>query len=95
MINADENERKQNEAFKKWMNSKDFITTPERLKIQLCDYVEALNREIADLQRDKERIDWLADVNNKDASVMLPTSVVEAEIMGGLRGMIDFVMSDN
>jgi hypothetical protein len=47
---------------------------------------------IEQLQKDKERLDWLADVNNKIGGVMLPTKIVKENIAGGLRGMIDAAM---
>jgi hypothetical protein len=41
---------------------------------------------------DKQRIDWLADVNNNIGNVMLPTECVHDNIDGGLRAAIDAAM---
>ena len=59
----------------------------------MLDIYKTKNDKIIDqLQKDKERLDWLADVDNKIANVMLPTKIVQENITGGLRGMIDAAM---
>lgn len=59
----------------------------------MLDIYKTKNDKIIEqLQKDKERLDWLADVNNKIANVMLPTKIVQENIAGGLRGMIDAAM---
>ena len=52
-----ENEGRQNAAFKKWIaNGRQFFNIPESQQKNLCDYVEGLHREIADLQAEIIRI---------------------------------------
>jgi urocanate hydratase len=59
----------------------------------MLDIYKTKNDKIIEqLQKDKERLDWLADVDNKIANVMLPTKIVQENIAGGLRGMIDAAM---
>jgi len=55
-------------------------------------YKTKSDKLVEQLQKDKERLDWLADVNNTIANVMLPTKIVQENISGGLRGMIDAAM---
>lgn len=91
------NEETQNEAFKQWVaQDKETFLIGFSGQQDLCDYVAGLNREIADLQsdvvrltKDKERIDWLADINNTTGCVMLPTDCVKNNLHGGLRASID------
>jgi urocanate hydratase len=59
----------------------------------MLDIYKTKNDKIIEqLQKDKERLDWLADVDNTIANVMLPTKIVQENIAGGLRGMIDAAM---
>lgn len=59
----------------------------------MLDIYKTKNDKIIEqLQKDKERLDWLADVNNTIANVMLPTKIVQENLAGGLRGMIDAAM---
>ena len=55
-------------------------------------YKTKSDKLIEQLQKDKVRLDWLADVDNTIANVMLPTKIVQENIAGGLRGMIDAAM---
>jgi urocanate hydratase len=55
-------------------------------------YKTKSDKIIEQLQKDKERLDWLADVDNTIANVTLPTKIVQENIAGGLRGMIDAAM---
>lgn len=48
--------------------------------------------ELSELQKDKARLDWLADVNNTIGNVLLPTDIVERNL-GSLRDGIDEAMS--
>lgn len=43
---------------------------------------------IEELKRDKSRLDWLADPDNKIAQVLLPREIVERNL-GSLRDAID------
>lgn len=47
--------------------------------------------ELQELLKDKERLDWLADVNNNIGNVLLPTDIVERNL-GSLRDGIDEAM---
>jgi urocanate hydratase len=59
----------------------------------MLDIYKTKNDKIIEqLQKDKVRLDWLADVDNKIANVMLPAEIVQENIAGGLRGMIDAAM---
>jgi len=55
-------------------------------------YKTKSDKIIDQLQKDKERLNWLADVNNTIANVILPTKIVQENLEGGLRGMIDAAM---
>lgn len=54
-------------------------------------YAEALN-EIVELEKDKSRLDWLANLDNKIGNVQLPMECIISGIDGGLRGAIDEAM---
>ncbi len=44
--------------------------------------------ELLELEKDKARLDWLADVNNNIGNVLLPTDIVERNL-SSLRDAID------
>jgi len=52
------------------------------------------DKELSDLRRDKERLDWLADPTNPIGNVQLPRGVVERNL-GCLRSAIDEAMRIN
>lgn len=47
--------------------------------------------ELVDLQKDRARLDWLADVNNTIGNVTLPRDIVERNLHS-LRAAIDEAM---
>ena len=47
--------------------------------------------ELAELLKDKARLDWLADVNNSIGNVLLPTDIVERNLHS-MRDAIDEAM---
>ena len=47
--------------------------------------------ELAELLKDKARLDWLADVDNTVGNVLLPTDIVQRNL-GSLRDAIDEAM---
>ena len=49
---------------------------------------------IEELERDKQRLDWLADKNNTAARILLPRECVERNL-SSLRDAIDDAMSTN
>lgn len=53
-------------------------------------YIEAMS-ELERLNRDKQRLDWLADPTNPIGNVQLPRGVVERNL-GCLRSAIDEAM---
>ena len=53
--------------------------------------IAELQKENAELRKDKERLDWLADVNNNIGNVLLPRDIVERNL-GSLRDGIDEAM---
>lgn len=57
----------------------------------LSDGIAELQRENAELKRDKARLDWLADVNNTIGNVSLPRDIVERNLHS-LRAAIDEAM---
>ena len=65
--------------------------TDAELQQFLSDGIAELQKENADLRKDKERLDWLADVNNSIGNVLLPTDIVERNL-GSLRDGIDEAM---
>ena len=65
--------------------------TEAELQQLLSDGIAELQRENAELQKDKARIDWLADVNNTIGNVALPRDIVERNL-GSLRDGIDEAM---
>ncbi len=48
-------------------------------------------KQLTELQKDKKRLDWLADPQNNTANVLLPTEIVERNIHS-LRAAIDDTM---
>ena len=48
--------------------------------------------ELAELLKDKARLDWLADVDNTVGNVLLPTDIVERNLCS-LRDAIDEAMA--
>lgn len=65
--------------------------TEQELQQLLSDGIAEMQRENTELKKDKERIDWLADVNNTIGNVLLPTDIVERNL-GSLRDGIDEAM---
>lgn len=52
--------------------------------------IESLKAELAELRKDKARLDWLGDRENKIGNVTLPDAIVERTLM--LRDSIDLAM---
>lgn len=48
--------------------------------------------ELLELQKDRSRLDWLADVNNTIGNVLIPNDIVERNL-GSLRDGIDEAMA--
>lgn len=65
--------------------------TEQELQQLLSDGIAELQRENAELQKDKARLDWLANVDNTIGNVLLPTDIVERNL-GSLRDGIDEAM---
>lgn len=65
--------------------------TDLELQQYLSDGIALLQRENADLRKDKARLDWLADVKNNIGNVLLPTDIVERNL-GSLRDAVDEAM---
>ena len=65
--------------------------TDQELQQLLSDGIAELQRENAELKKDKARIDWLADANNTIGNVALPRDVVERNLHS-LRAAIDDAM---
>lgn len=64
----------------------------DSLKLRaLEDENERLRSEMAGLERDKQRLDWLADPDNAHGAVSLPRRCVEANIHD-MRAAIDAAM---
>lgn len=58
---------------------------------QLRDELDQLKIAFHEMIKDKERLDWLADVNNNIGNVLLPRDIVERNL-GSLRDGIDEAM---
>lgn len=54
--------------------------TEQELQQLLSDGIAELQRENAELKKDKARIDWLADANNTLGYVRLPRDIVERNL---------------
>ncbi len=59
----------------------------------LEDEIVELRNQLAECQKDADRLDWLADVHNTIGNVQLPTHCVENN-MHSLRAAIDAAMSE-
>ena len=66
--------------------------TEQELQQLLSDGIAELQRENAELQKDRARLDWLADVNNIIGTVALPRDIVERNLHC-LRAAIDDAMA--
>lgn len=65
--------------------------TELELQQLLSDGIAEMQRENAELRKDKARIDWLADVDNKLGGVTLPRDIVERNLHN-MRAAIDEAM---
>lgn len=65
--------------------------TEQELQQLLSDGIAELQRENAELQKDKARLDWLADANNTIGDVRLPRDIVERNLHS-MRAAIDDAM---
>lgn len=73
----------------------DVETTAKAANIIVSEFKEqiaALTAELAELRKDKTRLDWLSDRDNQVGNVMLPSWAVE-ENLHSLRAAIDAVMA--
>lgn len=65
--------------------------TDAELQQLLSDGIAETQKELNDLRKDKLRLDWLADINNKIGNVSLPRAIVERNL-SSLRDGIDEAM---
>ena len=65
--------------------------TESELQQLLSDGIAEMQKENAELRKDKERLDWLADVNNDIGNVQLPRDIVERNLHS-MRDAIDDAM---
>ena len=65
--------------------------TEQELQQLLSDGIAELQRENAELKKDKARIDWLADLDNEYGNVELPRDIVERNLHS-MRAAIDEAM---
>lgn len=65
--------------------------TEEELQQLLSDGIAELQRENAELKKDKARIDWLADPAQNIGDLILPRDIVERNLHS-LRAAIDEAM---
>lgn len=66
--------------------------TEQELQQLLSDGIAELQRENAELRKDRARIDWLADENQNIGNVALPRDIVERNLHS-MRAAIDEAMS--
>lgn len=65
--------------------------TEAELQQLLSDGIAELQRENAELQKDKARLDWLADVNQNIGDLTFPRDIVERNLHS-MRAAIDEAM---
>ena len=65
--------------------------TDQELQQLLSDGIAELQQDNAELRKDKARLDWLADVDNKLGGVTLPRDIVERNLHS-MRAAIDEAM---
>ena len=65
--------------------------TEQELQQLLSDGIAELQRENADLRKDKARIDWLADPAQNIGDLILPRDIVERNLHS-MRAAIDEAM---
>ena len=65
--------------------------TEQELQQLLSDGIAELQQENAELRKDKKRLDWLADVDNEYADLLLPTEIAARNI-NSMRDAIDETM---
>ena len=70
------------------MSESDELTALQKLRIE----IDQLKVTFHELLKDKARLDWLADVNNKIGGVTLPRDIVERNLHS-MRAAIDEAMS--
>ena len=64
----------------------------QELQQLLSDGIAELQRENAELKKDRARLDWLTDVNQSIGYVRLPRDIVERNLHN-MRAAIDEAMS--
>ena len=69
------------------MSESDELTALQKLRAE----IDQLKVAFHEMLKDKARLDWLADVDNKIGSVLLPRAIVERNL-GSLRDGIDEAM---
>lgn len=65
--------------------------TEQELQQLLSDGIAELQRENAELQKDKARIDWLSDVNQNIGDLILPRDIIVRNLHS-MRAAIDEAM---
>ena len=70
------------------MSESDELTALQKLRIE----IDQLKITFNELLKDKARLDWLADVDNKMGGVTLPRDIVERNLHS-MRDAIDEAMS--
>ena len=70
------------------MSESDELTALQKLRIE----IDQIKITFHDLLKDRARLDWLADVDNKLGGVTLPRDIVERNLHS-MRAAIDDAMS--
>ena len=70
------------------MSESDELTALQKLRVE----IDQLKITFNELLKDRSRLDWLADVDNKMGGVILPRDIVERNLHS-LRAAIDEAMS--
>ena len=70
------------------MSESDELTALQKLRVE----IDQLKITFNELLKDKARLDWLADVDNKMGGVTLPRDIVERNLHS-MRDAIDEAMS--
>lgn len=69
--------------------------TEQELQQLLSDGIAELQRENAELRKDKERLDWLADANNTIGNVTLPRDIIVRNLHSMRAAIDDAMLVDN
>lgn len=77
---------------KRHLLSEENLNSEWNMNAKLTVENEELEQKVKELEKDKARLDWLANLDNKIGNVQLPIECIIGGLDGGLRGAIDEAM---